>query len=66
MISPTVVVGYGLAGRAFHCPLIARQQERGMALHGVVARDPKLRAGGLSTWGVVGYASLDEAPPTRR
>ena len=60
MIS-TVVVGYGLAGRAFHCPLIARQKARGLDLYGVVARDPKVRGEAVSTWGVSGFASLDEA-----
>ena len=38
----TVVVGHGLAGRSFHCPLIRRQP--GLRLHGVVARDPQVRA----------------------
>lgn len=55
----TVVVGYGLAGRSFHCPLIARQ--KGLRLHGVVARAAQARAAAVSEWGVVGYASLDEA-----
>src|SRR5262249_35703696 len=55
----TVVVGHGLAGRAFHCPLIRRQSE--MNLHGVVARDPKVRAEAAELWGVRVYASLDEA-----
>jgi scyllo-inositol 2-dehydrogenase (NADP+) len=55
----TVVVGYGLAGRAFHCPLIRRQSE--LCLHGIVARDAKLRAEGVALWDVKGYASLDEA-----
>src|SRR4051812_31599540 len=55
----TVVVGYGLAGRAFHCPLIRRQ--KGLALAGVVARDPALRAAAVAEWGVRGFASLDEA-----
>jgi scyllo-inositol 2-dehydrogenase (NADP+) len=55
----TVVVGYGLAGRWFHCPLIRRQP--GLALAGVVARDPAARAGAEADWGVRGYASLDEA-----
>ena len=43
----TVVVGYGLAGRAFHCPLIERQQE--LQLHGIVARDPAVRAKSRNT-----------------
>jgi scyllo-inositol 2-dehydrogenase (NADP+) len=57
----TVVVGYGLAGRAFHCPLIRRQSS--LRLHGIVARDPQVRAEGLAQLGndVQGYAHLDEA-----
>ncbi len=55
----TVVVGYGLAGRAFHCPLIRRQ--RGLRLRGVVARDPRVRAEAAAELDVVGYADLDEA-----
>lgn len=57
--SRTVVVGYGLAGRAFHCPLIRRQP--GLNLAGVVARDPAARADAVADWGVVAYASIDEA-----
>jgi scyllo-inositol 2-dehydrogenase (NADP+) len=56
---PTVVVGYGLAGRAFHCPLIRRQA--GLSLYGVVARDPQVRVEAVADWGVRGFASLDEA-----
>jgi len=56
---PTVVVGHGLAGRAFHCPLIRRQKE--LRLHGVVARDPGVRAEAVALWDVRGYADLDEA-----
>jgi len=55
----TVVVGYGLAGRAFHAPLIRRQT--GLSLEGVVARDPKVRAEAVVDWGVRGFATLDEA-----
>jgi scyllo-inositol 2-dehydrogenase (NADP+) len=55
----TVVVGYGLAGRCFHAPLIRRQP--GLRLRGIVARDPKLRAEAEASWAVQGYASLDEA-----
>jgi scyllo-inositol 2-dehydrogenase (NADP+) len=60
-VIPTVVVGHGLAGRAFHCPLIRRQPE--LRLHGVVARDPRVRAEAVAEWGngVRGYADLDEA-----
>jgi scyllo-inositol 2-dehydrogenase (NADP+) len=56
---PTVVVGHGLAGRAFHCPLIRRQPE--LTLHGIVARDPQIRAEAVELWGVRGYESLDQA-----
>jgi scyllo-inositol 2-dehydrogenase (NADP+) len=55
----TVVVGHGLAGRAFHCPLIRRQPE--LNLHGVVARDARVRAEAAELWGARCYASLDEA-----
>jgi scyllo-inositol 2-dehydrogenase (NADP+) len=55
----TVVVGHGLAGRAFHCPLIQRQPE--LSLHGIVARDPCVRAEAVALWKGKGYASLDEA-----
>jgi scyllo-inositol 2-dehydrogenase (NADP+) len=60
-VIPTVVVGQGLAGRAFHCPLIRRQLE--LRLHGVVARDPGVRAEAVREWGggIRGYAGLDEA-----
>src|SRR4029077_9578963 len=58
---PSVVVGHGLAGRSFHCPLIRRQA--GLTLHGIVARDPQVRADAMALWGehVRGYAGLDEA-----
>ncbi len=56
----TVVVGHGLAGRAFHCPLVRRQP--GLVLHGVVARDPRVREEAVSMWGGIrGYAELGEA-----
>jgi len=57
----TVVVGHGLAGRAFHCPLIRRQP--GLRLHGIVARDPEIRAQAISLWGpdVHAYSDLHEA-----
>ncbi len=58
---PTVVVGHGLAGRSFHCPLVRRQP--GLTLHGIVARDPRARNEAVALWGegVRGYADLDEA-----
>jgi scyllo-inositol 2-dehydrogenase (NADP+) len=55
----TVVVGHGLAGRWFHCPLIRRQG--GLRLAGVVARDPAVRAEAEGLWSVPGFATLDEA-----
>jgi scyllo-inositol 2-dehydrogenase (NADP+) len=57
----TVVVGHGLAGRAFHGPLIRRQAR--LTLHGIVARDARIRDEALTLWGdaVRCYASLDEA-----
>jgi scyllo-inositol 2-dehydrogenase (NADP+) len=57
----TVVVGHGLAGRAFHCPLIRRQP--GLYLHGIVARDELVRSQALELWGqdVRGYSDLDDA-----
>jgi len=55
----TVVVGHGLAGRSFHCPLIRRQP--GLRLAGIVARDPTVRAEAEALWDVHGFASLDEA-----
>src|SRR5262249_39916491 len=56
---PTVVVGHGLAGRAFHCPLIQRQSE--LQLYGVVARDPSVRAEAEALRGVRGFAELQGA-----
>jgi scyllo-inositol 2-dehydrogenase (NADP+) len=55
----TVVVGYGLAGRSFHIPLLRRQP--GIRLHGIVARDPKLRAEAEATEDVVGYPDMAAA-----
>jgi scyllo-inositol 2-dehydrogenase (NADP+) len=55
----TVVVGHGLAGRWFHCPLVRRQPE--LRLAGVVVRDAAVRAEAEALWGVRGYATLDEA-----
>jgi scyllo-inositol 2-dehydrogenase (NADP+) len=57
----TVVVGHGLAGRAFHCPLIRRQP--GLYLHGIVARDAGVRSQALAQWGhgVRSYSELGAA-----
>lgn len=54
-----VVVGYGLAGREFHSPLIERQPE--LELYGVVARDPVVRRRAEAERPVKGFADLDEA-----
>ncbi|MFO0960192.1 MAG: Gfo/Idh/MocA family oxidoreductase [Isosphaeraceae bacterium] len=55
-----VVVGYGLAGRVFHAPLIARQDR--IELRGFVARSPEARAEAIARWpGTIGYANIDEA-----
>ena len=56
----TVVVGYGLAGRAFHCPLVRRQP--GLRLAGVVARDPAVRAEAEAQWGVRGLCVAGRRP----
>ncbi len=37
----TVVVGYGLAGKSFHCYLVKHAE--GLQLYGVVSRDPGTR-----------------------
>lgn len=56
----TVVVGYGLAGRQIHAPLIDRQSR--LTLHGVVARNPEVRAQAVADRpGIVPYADLDAA-----
>jgi scyllo-inositol 2-dehydrogenase (NADP+) len=55
----TVVVGYGLAGREFHCPLIARQPD--LSLYGVVARDARKREQAEAERNVKTFASLDAA-----
>jgi scyllo-inositol 2-dehydrogenase (NADP+) len=57
----TVVVGHGLAGRSFHCPLIRRQP--GLSLYGIVARDAAVRSEAVALWGneVRGYPELGPA-----
>jgi scyllo-inositol 2-dehydrogenase (NADP+) len=56
-----VVVGHGLAGRAFHCPLIRRQPD--LKLYGIVARDALVRSQALTLWGegVREYSDLGDA-----
>lgn len=56
----TVVVGHGLAGRAFHCPLIRRQPD--LNLYGIVARDARIRSEALALWGQGVQAYPDLAP----
>jgi scyllo-inositol 2-dehydrogenase (NADP+) len=60
-MSNIVVVGHGLAGRSFHCPLIRRQPK--LRLYGIVARDSQVRAEAVALWGdgVRGFADLDAA-----
>lgn len=55
----TVVVGYGLAGKLFHCYLVKR--EPGLVLHGVVSRDPATRERIVSEQSCRAYESLSEA-----
>src|SRR5262249_50102179 len=55
----TVVVGYGLAGRVFHGPLIRRQPS--LNLYGVVARQPDAREEACAAWSCQGFADLDDA-----
>ncbi len=56
----TVVVGYGLAGRQIHAPLIDRQPR--LALHGVVARGAETRSLAVADRpGVRPYDDLDAA-----
>jgi scyllo-inositol 2-dehydrogenase (NADP+) len=56
---PTVVVGYGLAGRFFHCPLISRQSR--LKLHGIVARREETREEAAAKWHTKTYESLQDA-----
>lgn len=55
----TVVVGYGFAGRSFHCHLVKRARD--LALHGVVARDPAKRQQAEAEQGCRSYAEMDAA-----
>jgi scyllo-inositol 2-dehydrogenase (NADP+) len=55
----TVIVGYGMAGKSFHAPLIRRQGR--LEIRGFVARDPGRRAEAIEAWGGLGYSSLEEA-----
>ncbi len=55
----TVVVGYGRAGKKFHCYLIKLTQ--GLKLYGVVSSDPGKRAMIEAEEGCRAFASLDDA-----
>jgi scyllo-inositol 2-dehydrogenase (NADP+) len=55
----TIVVGYGLAGRVFHVPLIRRQPR--LQLAGLVIRNPDARQAASNALNVPGLASLDDA-----
>lgn len=55
----TVVVGYGMAGRELHSPLIRRQPA--LELYGAVARKPEVRARAEAEQGIRTYGGLDEA-----
>ncbi|MDW8105756.1 MAG: Gfo/Idh/MocA family oxidoreductase [Armatimonadota bacterium] len=52
------VIGYGYAGRVFHCPLIA--QTEGLHLAAVSSRDPQRREQARQQWGVRVYAQPEE------
>lgn len=55
----TVVVGYGLAGKSFHIPLIRREVR--LRLAAIATRDPSRRAQAESEQGVPSYPSLEAA-----
>jgi len=55
----TVVVGYGMAGRGFHCHLVRRAP--GLALHAVVSRNPETRARIAAEQGCRTFADFAEA-----
>jgi scyllo-inositol 2-dehydrogenase (NADP+) len=52
-----VVVGFGLAGRSFHAPLIKRQPA--LRLVGFVARDPERRTQAREEWGVEAFSDIE-------
>ena len=53
----TAVVGYGFAGKGFHCYLISLAD--GLDLYAVSTHDPERRAAAETDYGVKKYASLD-------
>ena len=55
----TVVVGYGMAGRGFHCYLV--KLAPGLKLHGVVSRSAETRARIVAEQGCKVYAEFAEA-----
>ncbi|MCS6830469.1 MAG: Gfo/Idh/MocA family oxidoreductase [Armatimonadota bacterium] len=52
------VIGYGYAGRVFHCPLIA--QAEGLRLAAICSRDPQRREQARQQWNVRVYAQPEE------
>ncbi len=52
------VIGYGYAGRVFHCPLIAHTE--GLQLAAVSSRDPERREQAYQQWGVRVYTQPEE------
>lgn len=52
------VIGYGYAGRCFHCPLIA--QAEGLQLWAVSSRDPNRREQAHQTWNVHVYEQPEQ------
>jgi len=58
-----VVVGYGFAGRGFHCYLV--KLAPGLVLHGVASRNPGTRERIEREQGVRAYAGMDEVTADR-
>ena len=54
----TAVVGYGYAGRAFHCYLVSL--EPGLQLTAVSSRDPERRSAAAVEYDIKTYETLDE------
>ncbi|MBI3923010.1 MAG: Gfo/Idh/MocA family oxidoreductase [Armatimonadetes bacterium] len=54
-----VVLGYGFAGRDFHCYLV--RQADGLNLYGVCSSSAEKRASAEQRWGVKTFSSLEQA-----
>jgi len=59
MMINVVVLGYGFAGRDFHCYLISLAE--GLNLYGVISSQPEKRQAAEKRWGVKTWATLEEA-----